>query len=86
MVQDEIWRTAVASGPGMLCIGCLEARLGRTLVKGDFTDVPVNDIYPVQHSVRLMMRITGLTGKQLLNYLRKKLAAATAAQLDQTSN
>ena len=82
MVQNEIWRAAVPSGPGMLCIGCLEARLGRLLVKEDFTDVPVNSIFPVQHSGRLLTRISGLRGEQLLNLLREKLAATARAQLD----
>jgi hypothetical protein len=48
MVRAEVWRTAVPwEGPAgamfnFLCIGCLEARLGRLLVASDFTDVPVN--------------------------------------------
>jgi len=36
------------SGPleysgGLLCIGCLERRLGRRLTPADFTDAPAND-------------------------------------------
>jgi len=27
----------------ILCIGCLEQRIGRTLMASDFTDAPVND-------------------------------------------
>lgn len=43
MVQNELWEEAKA-GPdeGMLCIGCLEKRLGRELTAKDFTDCPLN--------------------------------------------
>lgn len=56
MVSDEVWsaaggpdevtpeRAAVSGGSGFfLCIGCLEARIGRRLVPDDFPDVPIND-------------------------------------------
>lgn len=43
MVQDEIWQQArMLPKGGMLCIGCLEKRLGRRLDKNDFTDALVN--------------------------------------------
>jgi hypothetical protein len=52
-VHDDLWEWAVgwravgferAVGPGavMLCIGCLEARLGRILTIEDFSDAPIN--------------------------------------------
>lgn len=47
MVHDEVWKAA--NGPpdnypkGMLCIGCLEARLGRTLTWRDFKLVPISE-------------------------------------------
>ncbi len=54
MVKDEVWRQAWAGrrkscwhdqvpGTDILCIGCLEQRIGRRLVSGDFTDAPIND-------------------------------------------
>ena len=48
MVKKEIWTHAWAGRPKppghqILCIGCLEKRIGRTLTKYDFTDTPVND-------------------------------------------
>jgi hypothetical protein len=53
MVNDEVWEQAWLGrrkwwfqhvpGQEILCIGCLEARIGRTLIACDFTDVPVND-------------------------------------------
>lgn len=42
MVTDEIWKTACPEEKGMLCIGCLENRLGRQLTASDFTDAPIN--------------------------------------------
>ena len=43
MVQDSLWALArMTPTGGMLCIGCLELRIGRRLVAGDFTDCPLN--------------------------------------------
>jgi hypothetical protein len=36
MVIDDLWRAAVPTEAGMLCVGCLEKRLGRTLQRKDF--------------------------------------------------
>jgi hypothetical protein len=49
MVRDELWRAAgMTDEPGsmqvFLCIGCLEARLGRRLVAADFSEVRLNDL------------------------------------------
>jgi hypothetical protein len=52
MVLDQVWREAwpgqqiQRSSPGsqILCIGCLEQRIGRTLGSDDFTAVPINVI------------------------------------------
>jgi hypothetical protein len=42
MVHNEIWAEVVPDRLGMLCIGCLERRLGRQLEPSDFTDAPLN--------------------------------------------
>jgi hypothetical protein len=48
MVHDAVW--AAAGGPAVadmesyLCIGCIEARLGRQLTAADFTGAPVNSL------------------------------------------
>lgn len=51
MVHDHIWTAAFKDGTptdhsgkptGMLCVGCLESRLGRELGPDDFTDYPIN--------------------------------------------
>lgn len=44
MVRDEIWEEA--DGEGILCMRCLESRLGRELTLGDLKrGVPVNRPY-----------------------------------------
>ena len=43
MVHDEVWDAAGATTRTWLCIGCLESRLGRRLVPGDFQSAVVND-------------------------------------------
>ena len=42
--------------PGLLCIGCLECRLGRRLTPDDFDDWPVNEPHP-DHTARLANRL-----------------------------
>jgi len=42
MVTDQVW--SLVADHGMLCIGCLEQRLGRMLHARDFTDVPINQV------------------------------------------
>lgn len=62
MVRDEVWEQAWAGrhkpwhelpGQQILCIGCLEQRLGRTLMSCDFIGAQVNGI-----SDRLRDRLT----------------------------
>jgi hypothetical protein len=57
-VHDEVWAAAKTDdAESMLCIGCLEARIGRTLEPSDFSDAPIN--YPgfVKRSARLSDRL-----------------------------
>jgi hypothetical protein len=42
MVRDEVWLRVNPGRAGMLCIGCVEKRLGRPLNPLDFTDAPIN--------------------------------------------
>lgn len=55
MVISELWH-AHGPGRGMLCIGCLENRIGRELNRSDFTDAPINKIF--DQSERLRARLT----------------------------
>jgi len=58
MVIERVWWAVHDSGIGMLCIGCLETRLGRRLRPDDFTDAYVNDVGFAPKSQRLMARLT----------------------------
>lgn len=59
MVHNALWAEAgMKPDGGMLCIGCLEDRLGRTLTMNDFTDAPVNHGYAEGYSPRLQARLS----------------------------
>ena len=64
MVRDSVWREAGMSERKdqaiFLCIGCLEARLGRMLTARDFTRVPINRVGP-RNSPRLNARLSNRT-------------------------
>jgi len=57
MVTDQVWSSV--ADHGMLCIGCLEQRLGRMLHAKDFTDAPINQISDMTDdaSARLLNRL-----------------------------
>lgn len=58
-VHTELWLTVVSSAKGMLCVGCLEKRLGRELTAADFTGAYINRPgYAPGHSMRLLSRLT----------------------------
>lgn len=43
-VHDQIWaETGLDTHDAVLCVGCLERRLGRHLQPKDFPDVPTNE-------------------------------------------
>jgi hypothetical protein len=60
MVQEKLWLAAHPEDRGMLCIGCLEERVGRLLTKVDFTDAPVNLPSIFNQSARLIHRLTNV--------------------------
>jgi hypothetical protein len=67
MVESEVWEQAWVGrrkpwqgripGQEILCIGCLERRIGRTLCADDFPDVPVNNPRDPHKSQRLRERL-----------------------------
>ena len=60
MLRDDVWFAIVDRPHGMLCVGCVEVRLGRELVCDDFAQVPLNTkIFNV--SERLASRLDGFT-------------------------
>lgn len=43
MVNDEVWeQSGIGKSEGMLCLPCLEARIGRNLEASDFTNIEMN--------------------------------------------
>jgi len=57
-INTETWTCAVGSKNGMLCIGCLERRLGRLLKRSDFTDAYINRRDWGSKSARLPNRLS----------------------------
>lgn len=59
MVRDEVWTHVNPKQKGMLCIGDLEKRLERQLIKSDFTDCPLNEdnVNGIDASKRLQDRM-----------------------------
>lgn len=58
MIQFDMWKRIHPDNDGMLCIGCLEKRLGRELIAADFIDAPVNNLDSGIKSERLINRLT----------------------------
>ena len=58
VVRDEVWTlSGLAGGGGMLCVGCLEARIGRQLTAADFIECPINEgFFPQSDRLRSRMR------------------------------
>lgn len=58
-VRTPLWNSAGMGEVGMLCVGCLEGRLGRLLTAQDFTTAHINNPKRNSMSDRLRSRITG---------------------------
>jgi hypothetical protein len=56
MVLKTVWLRANPNDDGMLCISCLERRLGRILNRYDFITAPIN-IVEFQDSSKLINRL-----------------------------
>jgi hypothetical protein len=59
MLKDEVWHSAITarSKPSILCIGCVESRIGKLLTKDDFAPVPLNEMPFWPRSERLKTRL-----------------------------
>jgi hypothetical protein len=58
-LRDSVWKS-VARKSEMLCVGCIEERLGRLLVNRDFRPCPLTDEIPLNprnYSARLISRV-----------------------------
>jgi hypothetical protein len=59
ILHHSVWRRANPAIAGMLCLGCLERRLGRQLTPEDFAPSLVNDHPECRRSTRLRARLAG---------------------------
>jgi hypothetical protein len=95
MVKDDVWEQAWAGrrkawhgkvpGQEILCIGCLEQRIGRTLTSSDFTDAPVNDLTDPDISDRFRDRLTTTrTSFKTADSMFNWLAAKTTEELPES--
>jgi hypothetical protein len=57
LIHTDLWLKLTGSFIGMLCIGCLESRLGRKLNSKDFPNVYINDLKFGSRSSRLFDRL-----------------------------
>ncbi len=66
-VKNTVWfGEAKMPEMGMLCVGCLERRIGRTLCKNDFTDAHINDPRRYSKTARLVERLTAVESRPLV--------------------
>lgn len=56
-INTVTWLSVVQTTKGMLCIGCIETRLGRQLIAADFPKVSVNSPSYEPKSLRLLNRM-----------------------------
>jgi len=63
MLTSEVWLEAVPDREGMLCINCVELRLGRQLWPEDFMEAPLNFMNSIM-SARLLARICGIPDEE----------------------
>lgn len=70
MIDHKLWRHAWRKRrrPGakpILCIGCVERRVGRTLMASDFIEAPVNNPRDPYMSERMRERVTAESFRSL---------------------
>jgi hypothetical protein len=59
-VTNDVWMEQAKMGEaGMLCVPCLELRIGRRLGPADFTDAHINNPKTHPMTIRLQSRILG---------------------------
>ena len=85
MLTKEVWKEAVPDLVGMLCINCVELRLGRQLWPEDFMDSPINYFHS-RMSALVLSRFCGIPdgeAEELHDILKnnKKIAPQIIDQL-----
>ena len=64
MVTNYVWQDLAGADEGMICLSCLESRIGRELLPNDFTSVIINlDDSMNPKSKKLMDRMRIKIGK-----------------------
>jgi hypothetical protein len=70
ILRDDVWlSTGVKRDGGMLCIGCVESRLGRRLNRSDFTSAGINTQPNAWRSARFNERLAAQETQSLLTIL-----------------
>ncbi len=70
MLIDEVWLEAVPDLWGMLCLNCVELRLGRQLWPEDFMEAPLNYIHS-RLSAFMLSRFCGIPDEEAIELLEK---------------
>ncbi len=79
MLESEVWQEAVPDLWGMLCLNCVELRLGRQLWPEDFMEAPLNYIH-ARLSALVLSRFCGIPddeADELLEILKNNKDEAT---------
>ena len=79
MLESEVWKEAIPDLWGMLCLNCVELRLGRQLWPEDFTEAPLNYIH-ARFSAFILSRFCGIPddeADELLEILKNNKDEAT---------
>lgn len=59
MLVDGTWKLTGLGPVGMLCVTCVEVRIGRMLTPSDFNDSYLNDFRTTAKSAKLSDRMRG---------------------------
>jgi hypothetical protein len=80
MVHDTVWQHEAGmkpNGGGMLCIECLEGRIGRRLTSADFIDAPCNFETSENYSPLLQSRLA--SAHKSSSFTQEQVRALTLA-------
>lgn len=71
MLTQKTWKQTGLKA-GILCIGCVEKRMGRELRPRDFTSAPINAIFPPSDRLQARRGPAKAAFKRALELLRKQ--------------
>ena len=64
MLKNKVWNSCVFNSLIMLCIGCIEKRLGRKLVPEDFMDCSLNSHFDFDDKSDRLLDRMGVSKEQ----------------------